>query len=380
MMTTNKLGLYIHIPFCARKCSYCDFISFEGCDDSLKSLYTKELIKEIKHYGFMYKNRFEIDTIFFGGGTPSLLDESLISEILATIQNNFPIDQQAEITLEANPGTITAGKLKTYLTSGVNRLSFGVQSLDDGMLKKLGRIHNVEKFLQNYGNARESGFNNINIDLMFAIPGQTPEIWADTLNGAISLAPEHISFYSLQIEENTGFYDMLQKGEIQQVSDDIDRDMYHLAVKALEDAGYKHYEISNAAKEGYECRHNLKYWSMENYLGLGLGAHSFIDGLRFSMTEDMAEYLNGQKMKWRHRNSLGDNISEYIFTGMRKSGGISLVDFRKRFGKDIFDFYPQQKSAIAQYERDGLIVLQDDIMQFTVRGFDISNRILSEFV
>ena len=379
-MKTNKLGLYIHIPFCVKKCSYCDFISFEGCDDSLQSAYAKELIKEIKNYGSLYDNRFEIDTIFFGGGTPSLLEENLISEILESIHNSFHVDEHAEITLEANPGTLTAGKLKTYLTAGVNRLSIGVQSLNDVMLKQLGRIHNTKEFLENYDLAREAGFKNINIDLMFAIPGHDLMIWANTLKSAIRLAPEHISFYSLQIEENTGFYDMLKKGEIQQVPDIVDRDMYHLAIELLKEPGYQHYEISNAAKKGSECRHNLKYWSMENYLGLGLGAHSFIDGLRFSMTENLETYLSGEKVKWQHMNSLSDNISEYIFTGMRKTEGIDLLDFRKRFGKDIFEFYPQQKLAIAQYVRDDLIELKDDFMKFTISGFDISNRILSEFV
>lgn len=380
MMTTNSLGLYIHIPFCVKKCSYCDFVSFEGCDDRLQRDYAAELVKEIRHWGYLYDKRFRIDTIFFGGGTPSLVDESLLCELIASIRGSFPVDSDAEITLEANPGTLTARKLEAYSAAGVNRLSIGVQSLDDEMLKNLGRIHSVDEFLKNYLLARKYGFNNINIDLMFAIPGHSLEIWADTIRKAVELAPEHISFYSLQIEENTRLYTMLKSGEIQQISDVLDREMYHMAIEALNAAGYSHYEISNASKQGYECRHNLKYWSMENYLGLGLGAHSYIDGLRFSMTEDLQGYLNGEKVKWQHKNDLKDDVSEYIFTGMRKTRGISLEDFRKRFGKELFEFYPEQRGLIGQFEQNGFIEVRDGFMRFTVKGFDVSNRILSEFI
>lgn len=380
MMTTSNLGLYIHIPFCVKKCSYCDFVSFEGCDDRLQREYAAELVKEIRRWGLLYEKRFQIDTIFFGGGTPSLMDERLICEIIASIRESFPVESDTEITLEANPGTLKARKLEAYRAAGINRLSIGVQSLDDGMLKNLGRIHSVDEFLKNYTLARKYEFNNINIDLMFAIPGHSLEIWADTLRKALELAPEHISFYSLQIEENTRFYTMLKSGEIQQISDVLDREMYHMAIEALNAAGYTHYEISNACKQGYECRHNLKYWSMENYLGLGLGAHSYIDGLRFSMTQDLQSYLNGEKINWQHKNDLKDDLSEYIFTGMRKTRGISFEAFRKRFGKELFEFYPEQRGLIGQYEQNGFIEVRDGFMRFTVKGFDISNRILSEFV
>ena len=380
MMTTSNLSLYIHIPFCVKKCSYCDFVSFEGCDDRLQREYVAELVKEIRRWGLLYEKRFQIDTIFFGGGTPSLMDERLFCEIIASIRESFPVESDAEITLEANPGTLKARKLEAYRAAGINRLSIGVQSLDDGMLKNLGRIHSVDEFLKNYTLARKYEFNNINIDLMFAIPGHSLEIWADTLRKALELAPEHISFYSLQIEENTRFYTMLKSGEIQQISDVLDREMYHMAIEALNAAGYTHYEISNACKQGYECRHNLKYWSMENYLGLGLGAHSYIDGLRFSMTQDLQSYLNGEKINWQHKNDLKDDVSEYIFTGMRKTRGISFEAFRKRFGKELFEFYPEQRGLIGQYEQNGFIEVRDGFMRFTVKGFDISNRILSEFV
>ncbi len=380
MMTTNNLGLYIHIPFCARKCKYCDFISFEGYEESLKDHYVRELIRDIEDVGLLYGKSFHIDTIFFGGGTPSILSEERIEEILYAVHRNFCVTPNAEITLEANPGTLNAAKIKTYRSAGVNRLSLGVQVLDDHLLNRLGRIHTVQDFLKNYEMARNAGFDNINLDLMFAIPEQTPENWRDTLERAIRLAPEHISFYSLQIEENTDFYEMLRKGEIQQAPDQIDRDMYHSAIEILSGAGYRHYEISNASKPGFECRHNLKYWSMENYLGLGLGAHSFIEGTRSSITEDLSEYLHGERIKWRHRNTLQDDISEYIFTGMRKSKGIDLADFKRNFGKDIFEFYPDQKPLVDQYIQQGLVVIRDGQMTFTVAGFDISNTILAEFV
>lgn len=385
MMTINKketapreaLGLYLHIPFCIRKCNYCDFLSFGGISKEDQKAYFQSLLCEIKNYSDVYSNKYYVDSIFIGGGTPSLAEESLISVMLAAVRDCFTVDMNAEISIEANPKTLTKSKLNTYLDAGINRLSIGAQSFDDKLLSRMGRIHSAEDFLKNYSLARECGFRNINIDLMFAIPGQTIQIWMDTLERAIVLEPEHISFYSLQLEEGTPFFFMFQDGSLKEIDDELDRDMYHDAVKTLKYGGYEHYEISNAARAGFQCRHNLKYWSMDDYLGLGLGAHSFMDGMRFSNITDLKEYILKPRVQWRHMNTKEDNISEYLFTGMRKIRGIELADFKERFGSGLEDIYD---GVLKKYQQNRLIEIVDGYLRFTENGIDISNRVLAEFV
>lgn len=393
MMKINKkdaaprkaLGLYIHIPFCIRKCNYCDFLSFSGIGDDEQEAYFRSLLHEIEGYHKIYGNKYYVDSIFIGGGTPSLSDESMISELMTAVRNTFSVAPDAEITIESNPKTLTEDKLNIYLQAGINRLSIGAQSFDDELLHTMGRVHSASDFLLNYSLARACGFRNINIDLMFAIPGQTIKTWRNTLEKAIGLEPEHISFYSLQLEEGTPFFSMCRDGSLKGIEDELDRTMYHDAVKLLKNIGYEHYEISNAAKEGYACRHNLKYWSMEDYLGIGLGAHSFMGGTRFSNCTDLEEYIShsascpegSSVVQWEHRNSQEENIAEYLFTGLRKIKGIELADFAKKFGASLESRYGE---VLKKHQTGGLIQVDNGWLHFTEKGLDLSNIVLTDFV
>src|SRR5665648_50683 len=421
MMTINKstlkkLGLYLHIPFCMKKCLYCDFLSFADVSTAIQNDYMKSLIQEVALKGKIYGNKYDVDSIFIGGGTPSLINEALIVDLMSAVKANFNVLEDAEITIESNPKTLTKNKLEAYFGVGINRISIGAQSLDDNCLKLLGRIHNTEDFGDNFKLARTAGFENINIDLMFAIPGQSSEIWKETLKKAIELKLEHISFYSLQIEEGTPYFEMFKTGKLDQTVDEVDRDMYHTGIKMLKEAGYSHYEISNAAKPGYECRHNLKYWSFDDYLGMGLGAHSFIrnggrdinriDGvnnknvpshtsgkngsyetneIRFSNTKNLENYMEKCRtgksaVDWHHINTQKDSISEYIFTGLRKTKGINLQEFEKMFGMSVEEYYKEQWLNINRFIRDKCLFMSRDKLMLTEKGIDISNTILTEFV
>jgi oxygen-independent coproporphyrinogen-3 oxidase len=356
-------------------------------EEEVQKEYYRALTEEMRRNAQVYGNNYYVDSIFIGGGTPSLVNEQRIADLLMVVKESFSIDVNAEISMESNPKTLTKNKLKTYLDAGVNRLSIGAQSFDDELLAYMGRVHTKEDFFKNYYLARECGFRNINIDLMFAIPGQTKETWMDTMERALSLKPEHISFYSLQLEEGTPFYSMFREGSLKQTEDELDREMYHGAVRMLKDRGYLHYEISNAAMDGYECMHNLKYWSMGDYLGLGLGAHSYMNGMRTSNITDLAEYIRAGETHsddpervftiWHHKNTKEENISEYLFTGMRKIAGIELGDFRARFGADLESIYG---AVLEKYMREGLVETDGGHLRFTETGIDISNRVLAEFV
>lgn len=290
MMTTSKLGLYLHIPFCAKKCRYCDFLSF-GCSDSKAlSEYAQALIQEIRTRSKDWCFR-DVDTVYIGGGTPSLLSAWDMGKIMDALYDNFNISKEAEITIEGNPATLSDEKMERYLRKGINRLSLGVQSFENDVLRYLGRIHDKNDAFTSFQRAKRAGFSNINMDVMFAIPGQSMKMWADTVRQCIFLKPSHISLYSLQIEEGTEFYELYKDGKMEAVPESQDREMYHKALAMMKEAGYKHYEISNAAMPGCESRHNLKYWSYAEYLGLGLGASSFVGGSRFKNTSRMHEYL-----------------------------------------------------------------------------------------
>jgi oxygen-independent coproporphyrinogen III oxidase len=373
----KSLGLYLHIPFCLRKCNYCDFLSFGGIPEEEQKEYFRSLVHEIETNSQIYSNKYYVDSIFIGGGTPSLVQEGLILELMRVVRDRFDVDKNAEISIESNPKTLTKNKLDTYLEAGINRLSIGAQSFDDNLLNHLGRVHSTEDFMTNYSLARACGFRNINIDLMFAVPGQTLQIWMDTLQRAIGLEPEHISFYSLQLEEGTPFYSMFQEGSLKETDEELDRDMYHRAAEVLKDSGYLHYEISNAAKPGFQCRHNLKYWSMDDYLGLGLGAHSFMNGMRFNNAADLKEYIAAPGVLGQHWNTKEDNISEYLFTGMRKIQGIELEDFQERFGISLESIHGK---TLEKYRESGLIKITDGRLRFTEKGIDVSNTVLAEFV
>jgi len=376
MTITNKagsdkpLGIYVHVPFCVKKCLYCDFLSFENEDKSAHEAYAKGLIKEIEEKAAFIEKagmKYTVDTVFIGGGTPSIMAPALVGDMIYAVKQTFNVDVNIEITIEANPGTLGEEKLKSYLSYGVNRLSIGAQSFDDRMLKTLGRIHSPLDIDRCFKAARASGFKNINLDLMFALPGQTLETWEDTLDRAVELCPEHISFYSLQIEEGTKIHDLLSSGVYEGMADELDREMYRLAVKKLPEAGYAHYEISNAAKPGFECRHNIKYWTMEEYLGFGEGAHGYIGGKRL---------FDGKT----HENSASDDISEYMFTGLRMMRGINLSDFERRFKKPVREIYHKEWPAVERYIKDGFLIMESGNIRLSEKGIDISNRIMSEFI
>ncbi|MDD2190529.1 MAG: radical SAM family heme chaperone HemW [Eubacteriales bacterium] len=388
----KSLGVYIHIPFCIKKCNYCDFLSFEKIPEEVQNSYFLALLREINIYSEYYGNNYYVDTVFIGGGTPSLVKESHVNDLISAVRNGFDVSENAEISVESNPNTLTEIGLKTYLKSGVNRLSIGAQSCDDKLLLYMGRIHSTGDFLSNYTLARDCGFQNINTDLMFGIPGQTTGIWIDTLEKIIQLKPEHISFYSLQLEEGTRFFSMYEEGSFKETDDETDRNMYHTAVEILKSSGYVHYEISNASKDGYQCKHNLKYWSMKDYLGIGLGAHSFIDGTRSSNVSNLEQYiriginnsidktskgLSSPFTCWQHKNTKDENISDYLITVMRKMQGIELEDFRNRFGIELKQLYG---SVIQKYRNLGLIEIVENRLRFTEEGIDLSNMVLAEFV
>jgi len=338
--------------------------------------YTKALIEDIRRSG---QKDSRVDTVFFGGGTPSLLSTDSMEQILASLRSHFAIDEAAEITVEANPGTINKEKLNSYHKLGINRLSIGVQSLNDGVLKILGRIHSAELAKETYREARAAGFDNINLDLMFAVPGQEWMYWIDTLEEAMALRPEHISFYSLQLEKGTRMFQLFEEGSLADVDEETDRKMYRTALRMFLAEGYLPYEISNASMPGKECQHNLKYWSMEEYLGLGLGAHSFIDNQRFQKEDDITKYVADPGIKETHKNTRQDSISEFLFTGLRKRRGISLEEFEDRFGVDLFHLYGKE---IDIHQQAGLLVLNDagTHLLLTEPGIDVSNRVLSDFV
>lgn len=380
----KPLGLYLHIPFCIQKCKYCDFLSYGGCTGTAHQAYIRALIDEIGLKAKDYNNKYYVDSIFIGGGTPSLVDETLIRDLMSAVRNDFKIAENAEISMESNPKTLSEKKLKAYLETGINRLSIGAQSLDDELLHYMGRVHTSLDFIDNFKLARKCGFKNINIDMIFSIPGQTRKIWIDSLEKAMALEPEHISFYSLQVEEDTPFFSMLKAGEMRLTDDELDRGMYHDAVTLLTDRGFHQYEISNAAREGRQCRHNLKYWSMDDYLGLGLGAHSCLDGIRFSNETDLEKYMSiglkeesGSFIVWHHENTKEENISEYLFTGMRKLRGIDLHEFRERFGVELCELHGD---VIRKHKESGLIEIDEGCLRFTEKGIDISNTVLADFV
>ncbi len=479
----KKIGLYIHIPFCEKKCSYCGFLSFQDCDRAKKTSYVEALCNEIdlklkaladyakteegkrstsdlsycscEEIPKQINHGYLVDTVFIGGGTPSCLEALEIVKILNRIRQccidgeNLVLAEDVEITIEANPGTLTEEKLIAYKEAGINRLSMGVQSFNDKVLEKIGRIHRGEEVIENFNLARETGFDNINLDLMFSLPYQNMGIWLDTLEQAVKLNPEHISFYRLQLEENTELFNEYRNGKLELPSDEVDRDMYHRAIKLLKKSGFEHYEISNAAKiskenkrgnnktafevknglpHGYYCKHNLKYWEMEEFLGFGLGAGSFMGYSRFTNTQDVDTYLKlfgmnfapkseekgkyekllsvdlqainplnnltyaeeEQKLRkalalgtylW-HDEKLHDLAGEFVFTGLRKLSGISLEEFETYTGQDFMTYYEPQIPFMKLCESQGQLIFDENTgnLRLTEKGIDVSNAIMAEFV
>ena len=382
----------MHIPFCVKKCRYCDFLSFENESAVIHKVYTKALVREIKGRAEVYNNNFTVDSIFIGGGTPSLILPGMIEEVTNAVKDNFNTSDKSEITIEANPRTLSPEKLDQYISCGINRISIGAQTFNDYLLKILGRIHVSDDISKTCKMARAAGFKNLNIDLIFGIAAQSMGIWEETLEKTLELEPEHVSFYSLQLEEGTKLHEMLARGTYKKVSDELDREMYHYAIKTLKRAGYAHYEISNAAKSGYECRHNMKYWSMRDYLGVGLGAHSYMCGKRFGNIKDLEEYIaanlenqNGppdyeRHREWNHENSVSDQMSEYMFTGLRRIDGIDPAHFEKKFNKPLKSAYFKEWPEIERYVKKGFLISDGRGLRLSEKGIDISNKIMSEFI
>lgn len=373
-MSRKPLGIYIHIPFCVRKCPYCGFYSLASGEDeaSVQSRlkYAEKLASDIASAGEKYGHDRIVDTVYIGGGTPSVMEPALISKILDAVRTSFTVSGDAEVSMEVNPGTVNSGKLRVYRRAGVNRLSIGCQSLDDGILKNLGRIHTADDFRKTFKEAREAGFDNISCDLMFAVPGHSMEIWKKTVTELTEMGPEHISFYSLQIEEGTPYYSSYKNGELMEIPDGTDRAMYHEALELMKRAGYHQYEISSCARKGYECRHNIKYWTLADYIGIGDSASSYIDGKRIT-NEPFYEY---------HENTKEDDMSEYVFTGLRMNRGVSYRNFRERFGLNMWDAFAEAGEEIAAFVSEGYAVDDGESLRLTAKGFDISNKIMALFV
>ena len=390
------MELYLHMPFCVRKCAYCDFLSFPS-GAKTQRMYAKRLMEDIGVMGKRY-GEIPVETIFIGGGTPSVPDSGLIVEIMEHVRHAFHVVDGAEISMEANPGTVTREKLTDYRKAGINRLSFGLQSANDRELKLLGRIHTWAEFLESFTLARECGFANLNIDLMSALPGQTPQAWMDTLKKTAALEPEHISAYSLIIEEGTPFYTFYggerpAAGHPPLPDEETDRLMYSQTKAYLAEAGYGRYEISNYARQGFSCRHNLSYWKRTDYAGFGLGAASLRQNVRWNNTSDMKEYLSGSAAEGFatpvkqavQTLSAEEQMEEFMFLGLRITEGISLRRFREAFGRTVEEVYagPVEKltheGLLERYsqEKNGV---HEEFLKLTDYGIDVSNYALSEFL
>ena len=409
------LELYIHIPFCVRKCNYCDFLSFPAGKEIVER-YVRALEEEIRRTGeavygqngrpgeTMYSQNGrpeeavygragggktevrpgsapKISTVFVGGGTPSVLEPEQIRNLFSCLRESFLLEADAEISMEGNPGTLNREKLSVCREAGINRLSLGLQSADDGLLQTLGRIHTWEQFLYNYQDARQAGFRNINIDLMSSLPGQSLENYVKTLETVTALEPEHISSYSLILEEGTPFF-ASEEIRRQLPNENTDREMYEKTKEILHEKGYERYEISNYAKPGFACRHNLGYWDEVPYLGLGLGASSYYKNARFSNETDIRTYMENPFVPFLGRNDYEccdekSRMEDYMIFGLRKMAGVSLSRFEKEFGTAAEEIYG---GVIGRYVGMGLLVLEGDRLRLTDAGIDVSNRIFEDFL
>ncbi|MBO7401623.1 MAG: oxygen-independent coproporphyrinogen III oxidase [Lachnospiraceae bacterium] len=380
----SDLEIYVHIPFCVRKCAYCDFLSGPA-DEDAKARYLTGLFDEFRFYAEKLKSaetRKTITTVFVGGGTPSSLSAGQLDSLFEKLHSSFGIGKEAEVTVECNPGTLSAEKLSVLKNAGVNRLSLGLQSADDSELKLLGRIHTFEDFLREYEAARRTGFDNINVDLMQALPGQTVEKALNSVKKVLELQPEHISAYSLIIEEGTPFF--ARYGEHPELLPDevTDRAIYHTTEETLAAAGFVHYEISNYARPGRECRHNKGYWTGTDYIGMGLGAASLLDGVRFNNVRQLKDYLSGDPSSHRDPSSVEalspeDRMAEFMFLGLRLLEGVEKKEFESRFGRSLFEVYGD---VVKKHVAAGLLKDDGKKISLTERGIDISNSVLCDFL
>ncbi len=375
----NQTGIYIHIPFCVRKCQYCDFLSFCSTETE-REHYVARLCEEIGKVKKYFPNQHQVNTIFIGGGTPSILSIRQVDRIMESLHHEFKIDPQAEISIECNPGTVTQENLAQYRKLGINRISFGVQSLQSAELRELGRIHSKEDAVTTYEMARRAGFENINLDLMSGIPMQTLQSYKQTLQEVCQLEPEHISAYSLIVEEGTPFFE--RYADTPPVSEELDRRMYEQTKECLSKYGYDRYEISNYARKGYESRHNLKYWSGEDYIGMGLGASSKIGNVRYKNETDMDYYLQKiQQGKPVHEIeeilSKEDEMAEFFILGLRKMRGVSRKQFFDLFSLEVEEHFGR---TISQMKELGLLREVEGMIFLTDQGIDVSNVVFQQFI
>ena len=370
----KEIGIYIHIPYCKKKCYYCDFISFPNKEETIQK-YVETLKKEIDECTY---SGFDIGTIYIGGGTPSLLDSKYISDIIYKIKEKFIVSQNAEITIEVNPGTVTEEKMRDYKKAGVNRLSIGLQSTDNEILNKIGRIHTYEEFLETYNMARNIGFNNINVDLMIALPEENEESIAIQLTEIINLKPEHISVYSLIVEDGTKLREMLDNKEIELPTDEQERKMYWKVKELLEENGYEHYEISNFSLPGYNSRHNTDCWDQKEYLGFGAAAHSYFNRKRFSNTNTIEEYIHNYNDKQiEEEQTKEEQAKEYMMLGLRKIEGVLISEFERKFQINPLFYFRFEISKLVDEE---LIEIDLDNIKLTEKGLDLANQVWQEFV
>jgi oxygen-independent coproporphyrinogen-3 oxidase len=375
----NELGIYIHIPFCIKKCDYCDFVSVK-LNDGLIEEYINDLIKEIEIYSKLI-SKYKVDSIFIGGGTPSSIDSKFIGKMFEKLYSSFNIASNSEITIEVNPGTLDKKKLKTYKKYGVNRISLGAQSLNDKILKNIGRIHNVQDILNTIKLIKLEGFDNINSDLMIGLPEQTLQDVIGSVEKIIELNLTHISLYSLIIEEGTKLYKLEQNGKLNLPNEDEERLMYHEAKRLLEKNGYRQYEISNFSKPGFECKHNLKYWTLKPYVGIGLNSHSNIWNYRYwnySNLRDYHNYLMKGKLPIENKEYINTitKITEFMILGIRLNSGIKKEEFKRSFGVDLDYYY---KDAIQKNINNGLIFDDGKNIKLTNKGLDLSNIVELDF-
>ncbi|MDD6483206.1 MAG: radical SAM family heme chaperone HemW [Clostridiales bacterium] len=363
-------GIYIHIPFCKSKCSYCDFVSFPGREDVFDA-YIDAVIREMHEY-----EGESADTVFIGGGTPTVLGEKQLARLLKAVGSVFKLSPDTEFTVEANPGTLFADKLAVMLDGGVNRLSIGVQSFDDGELRKIGRIHSAKTAYDTVNTAHKAGFSNISIDLMSALPMQSRKTLLKSLQTALELPLTHISVYSLIIEEGTPLARDFAEGRFSLPDEDEDREMYHMTVELLEKNGFAQYEISNFAKPGYCCAHNIKYWKCREYIGLGAAAHSYIGKTRSFNPSGIEEYISGVKGKGTDLDR-NDEISEFMMLGLRMNEGVSEAEFKARFGEDMRSVFG---AVMDKFNRAGATMSEKGRYYLTPYGMDIANTVMCEFI
>ena len=390
-METKNMGLYIHIPFCKRKCKYCDFISYSN-REHLIDRYIECLKYEIRDIGISnlhdYKKGLDdlinLKTIYIGGGTPSVIDSKYIKEILSEIKQNLKINSDVETTIEVNPGTVNETKLKDYKDAGINRLSIGLQSTNNNTLERIGRIHTYEEFLNTYNLARKIGFSNLNVDLMLALPEQNMEELTEGLEKVIELKPEHISIYSLILEEGTTLYKEIEEGKYVLTDDDMERKMYWKTKKMLENTGYIHYEISNFAKKGFESKHNLSCWNGEEYIGVGAAAHSYTNNVRYSNIGNIEEYINNfengkaiDNFVFHEKQTNESKMKDYMILGLRKIEGINIDIFKNKFLQNPLYLF---RKELEQLINEKLLIVDGNYIKLTDKGLDLANLVWKEFV